>query len=104
MNNHSSEESSIQWFRQPHVTFQRSDAGGVLIDHDTGNVFETNELGALIWDLLAEQLTTTQLSEKLKTCYDEPLNEVTRDLHTYLQSLHENALIVSALEITKPFG
>ncbi len=74
--------------------------GAVLLHLDTSAYHSINEVGAFIWDLIAEPLPAERLNELVATRFPDGPGSMADDVSEFLQSLSERGLI--AFEPGKP--
>ena len=57
-------------------------------------VFELNELGVVIWELLDDEMDLERLTDKIIVEYDVEKSVLKNDINEMLEKLSENLLIV----------
>lgn len=73
-----------------------ADLGGelIILDLSSGQYFGLNEVGAKIWELIAEPRPVQEVLDQLLVAYpDAPPAECEEDLLALLNDMHEAALI-----------
>ena len=81
--------------RNPRVVSQRlaGEQGALLLHLDSSAYYGLNEVGALIWDLIADPVGVEQLQHRVSAeCEDSP-GSVDTDLSEFLRHLAERGLI-----------
>lgn len=83
----------MQWKRKDSI--RQRDFGGllVLVDAEHALVHELNEVGSLVWSLLAEQQHTQQIVQRMIDTFDVSEQEARIDVEQFLQRLTQIGLI-----------
>jgi hypothetical protein len=71
-------------------------SGGVLLDLNSSLYFEVNRVGALIWQLIGDGLSTSEIVDRLHAETDATPNEVIDDVNGFLEALASRTLIFLA--------
>jgi hypothetical protein len=82
------------------VIFRKLEAGGVLLDLDSGEYRQLNSIGALIWSLLESSPTRQELLDRLRVAVPQPPSTMEAEVDAFLGDLESRGL----LEITEPGG
>ncbi len=86
----------------PSVRANVTDDGLVLLHIDQGKIFSSNTTGARIWQLLEEGLAPDDIANKVATETGAPLDRVTADVQTFIDSLKAEAILVDGAAQTAP--
>lgn len=68
--------------------------GGVLLHVETGAYHRVNELGALIWGLLEQEPSRSELIAQVRSAVTDPPDCLQQDVDQFLHALSERGLIV----------
>lgn len=81
--------------RNPRVISERlvGEQGTVLLHLDSGASYRLNEVGALIWDLIAEPLRVGALRDRLAAAVVDSAESLEADLSEFLHGLTHRGLI-----------
>ena len=80
--------------RNPRVEFREmGEGGGVLLHVGSGAYHGVNEIGALIWGLLADGMTTRVIVEELRTRVEDPPEDLEAEVSTFVDELMERDLL-----------
>lgn len=69
------------------------DAGGVLLNLESGEYRQLNTTGAAIWSLLSEGPTRDELVAKLRSRVENPPATIEAEVDSFIASLAERGLI-----------
>jgi hypothetical protein len=83
---------------RPAVESRETPDGAVLVDMASGNCFELNHVGRLLWLELAPTRTLGQVCEALLPRFDVPREVIERDALALLEDLRRVGLV----EIVSP--
>jgi hypothetical protein len=87
----SSHQSALQ--PSPDVVSRQLGDGAVLVHLTTNRVFQLNETGARVWELIAAGRTRAEIAEQLVVEFDVSGDEATRTLEPLLESLRADGLL-----------
>ena len=76
------------------VEFRRLGAEMVLVHLSTNHVFELNNTGARVWELLEAGANTEQILEQLSIEFEAKTDQLRRDVTALLDELKAAGLIV----------
>lgn len=80
----------------PTTIFKRLEEGGVLFSTESEGYFGINAVGARIWELLTVSASFEQMCDELAAVYhDVGLDEIKRDVASFLDDLIASGLVVS---------
>ena len=81
--------------RSPRVVAQRlvGEQGTVLLHLDSSAHYSVNEVGAFIWDLIADPVRVEQLRHRVAAQFEDSPGALEIDLSEFLQHLAERDLI-----------
>jgi hypothetical protein len=79
----------------PDVIARRLDRAGVLVHLTTNRIFELNETGIRIWELLSEQKDVDQIVEQLVDEFEVDGQEAARELENFLLRFRDEGLVGS---------
>ncbi len=79
----------------PEVISRRLDRAGVLVHLSTNRIFELNETGIRIWELLAEGRDRQSLIDHLVREFDVDAERAAREVSDLLHQLQQEGLIGS---------
>ena len=80
----------------PSVRANVTDDGLVLLHIDQGKIFSSNTTGARIWQLLEEGLAADDIANKVATETGAPLDRVSADVQTFIDSLKAEAILLDS--------
>lgn len=75
------------------IVTQPTDTGAVLMDQTTGNCFELNRVGAVIWQALSEGKSTEIIAAELVETYRVKPETAAADVETLVSSLVQHGLL-----------
>jgi hypothetical protein len=67
----------------------------VILDPASGKYFSLNDVGALIWENLAEDASVDDLIDAVTAAYDVDRDQATVDVCDLLEQLAERSLLAS---------
>ncbi len=70
-----------------------SSEGGVLRDGKGGGTFGLNPVGAMIWQLLQQGVTTDEIIQRISEQFQAPREVVRQDVEEFLHSLEAHSLV-----------
>jgi hypothetical protein len=70
------------------------DDAGVLVDLQTNQIFEANDTGMRIWELLVDGAAEDDLPSKLAAEFAVDPEDARREVQTFLSRLHGAGLLV----------
>jgi hypothetical protein len=79
---------------KPDVVFRRLEGGGVLVDLSTNQIFELNDTGARVWELLNESPSPREAAEQLAREFDVDVDVAMRQLRDLIDTLVGEGLLV----------
>lgn len=82
-----------RWRPHSDVVAQRLGDAGVLVDLRSGAIFELNETGLRVWELIAAGASATELVSRLKDEFDGEGAEIETDVEHLLTRLIEAGLL-----------
>lgn len=77
----------------PEVLARRMPGGAVLVHLPTSRIFEVNETGALVWELLAEGLSREGALQRLVDEFDVEPGQAAADVDRMLEQLEREGLL-----------
>jgi hypothetical protein len=77
----------------PSVVAAALDDEMVLLNVETGTYFGLDEVGALIWGLVAEELDDTAIVARITSDYDIDELQARSDLHAFIDQLTAKGLL-----------
>lgn len=85
----------------PDIIFTRSpdplvtvvDGELVMLDVDSGNYFNLNSIGTVIWEYLAVPTRFDALCQKMHAQYDAPLETIRTDIAALLSQMLDHKLV-----------
>jgi PqqD family protein of HPr-rel-A system len=87
------ENEPCRWRIQDDVLFRPVDGDIVLLHLGSGRYHGLEEVGARIWNLLADRPTTAQIVARLADEYDVDPAVLDRDVSAFIESLRAGGLI-----------
>ncbi len=79
----------------PMIVFRKEDSKGVLFDPDSGEIFELNGIGTVIWQELEQEKDVLEIIAKLKElCGDTCPENIADDVQEFLDSLRQNGFLL----------
>jgi hypothetical protein len=79
--------------KSPAVKSKRTGNTGILLNLVTGNYFEVDEIGFLIWKMIDGKTGTDHLVSRLVAIYDAPPSEIEKDTSRFIAELRKRKLI-----------
>jgi hypothetical protein len=79
----------------PEVIAKRLDQTTVLVDISTGRIFELNETGTRIWELLGQGLDVEQIMQHLVSEFEVADSQAAEELKTLLSQLRDQGLVAA---------
>jgi antirestriction protein len=79
----------------PEVIAKRIDQNTVLVDIATSNIFELNETGTRIWELLSQELNVEQIVQHLASEFEVEDSQAAEELRTLLSQLRDQGLVTA---------
>ena len=79
----------------PDVVFKRLDDRMVLVHLGTNQIFELNDTGARVWELLQEGLATDSLFDRLTDEFEVDSTTLREEIASLLTELADEGLIAS---------
>ena len=77
----------------PDVVFRRLDERMVLVHLKTNQIYELNETGARVWELLESGASPTDLAPRLSTEFDAEPQTLESEIRSLLNDLETEGLI-----------
>ena len=77
------------------VVFRRlqKGKGGVLLKLDTGAYHSLNETGAMLWEMLNEGKSLSDLMDQLRAATDDAPDHLKSDIDEFVNGLHARGLL-----------
>ena len=79
----------------PEVIAKRLDQTTVLVDISTSRIFELNETGTRIWELLGQGLDVEQIVHHLVSEFEVEDSQAAEELKTLLSQLRDQGLVAT---------
>ena len=79
----------------PEVIAKRLDQATVLVDISTSRIFELNETGTRIWELLGQGLNVEQIVQYLVSEFEVKDSQAAEELRTLLSQLRDQGLVAA---------
>jgi hypothetical protein len=79
----------------PEVIAKRLDQTTVLVDISTSRIFELNETGTRIWELLGQGLNVEQIVQYLVSEFEVKDSQAAEELRTLLSQLRDQGLVAA---------
>jgi hypothetical protein len=79
----------------PEVIAKRLDQATVLVDISTSRIFELNETGTRIWELLGQGLNVEQIVQHLVSEFEVEDSQAAEELKTLLFQLRDQGLVAA---------
>jgi Coenzyme PQQ synthesis protein D (PqqD) len=79
----------------PEVIAKRLDQTTVLVDISTSRIFELNETGTRIWELLGQGLNVEQIVQHLVSEFEVADSQAAEELKTLLSQLQDQGLVAA---------
>ena len=79
----------------PEVIAKRLDQTTVLVDISTSRIFELNETGTRIWELLGQGLKLEQIVQHLVSEFEVEDSQAAKELETLLSQLRDQGLVAA---------
>ena len=79
----------------PEVIAKRLDQTTVLVDISTSRIFELNETGTRIWELLGQGLNVEQIVQHLVSEFEVEDSQAAEELKTLLSQLQDQGLVAA---------
>lgn len=80
--------------RKPNLPWKALDGTGIVLDLDTGDYFDLDELGFAIWRRLDGDATLAACAEEITRTHDVAADVVERDVLAFIGELLERNLVV----------
>ena len=77
------------------VIAKRLDEATVLVDISTSRIFELNETGTRIWELLGQGLNVEQIVQHLVSEFEVEDSQAAEELKTLLSQLRDQGLVAA---------
>ena len=75
------------------LLLQKIDEDTILLDINTQEYFQINEVGTLIWEILSEKKELSEVKKEIATLYDIDEDQIEIDIFNFLEALNEKGLI-----------
>jgi Coenzyme PQQ synthesis protein D (PqqD) len=85
----------LVWRPNPEVIAKRLDQDTVLVDISTSRMFELNETGTRIWELLGQGLNVGQIVRHLVSEFEVEDGQAADELKTLLSQLQDQGLVTA---------
>ena len=79
----------------PDVIAKRLDQATVLVEISTSRIFELNETGTRIWDLLGQGLNVEQIVQHLVLEFEVENSQAAEEVRTLLSQLRDQGLVAT---------
>ena len=79
----------------PDAIAKRLDQHTVLVDISTSRIFELNETGTRVWELLGQGLNVAQLVQHLVSEFEVEDSQAAEELKTLLSQLRDQGLVAA---------
>jgi hypothetical protein len=79
----------------PEVIAKRLDQTMVLVDISTSRIFELNETGTRIWELLGQGLDVEQIVQRLVSEFEVEDSQAAEELKKLLSQLRDQGLVAA---------
>jgi hypothetical protein len=79
----------------PDIVVRRLGQGGVLVHLSSNRVFELNETGIRIWELLNEGLDRTAILDRLQQEFSVDAPEAARELDAFVHDLRQEHFLLA---------
>jgi Coenzyme PQQ synthesis protein D (PqqD) len=79
--------------RRPDVKWKKVGRSGILLDLNSGDFFEVDEVGLSIWRLLDGKSSVEAVSGKLARSYSAPPATIEKDVRRFVSELRKRRLI-----------
>jgi len=79
----------------PEVIAKRLDQATVLVDISTSRIYELNETGTRIWELLGQGLNVEQIVQHLVSEFEVEDSQAAEELKTLLSQLRDQGLVAA---------
>ena len=87
--------ADLMWRPNPEVIAKRLDQDTVLVDISTSRIFELNETGTRIWELLGQGLNVEQILQHLVSEFEVEDSQAAEELKTLLSQLQDQGLVAA---------
>jgi coenzyme PQQ synthesis protein D (PqqD) len=85
----------VVWRPNPEVIAKRLDQATVLVDISTSRIFELNETGTRVWELLGQGLNVEQIVQHLVSEFEVQNSQAAEELKTLLSQLRDQGLVAA---------
>lgn len=82
--------------RAENIQWREFGTDGILLDSTSGDYFEINEVGLMIWTLVDGQKTIAEILEALARYFDAEVEELVEETREFLTELMTKGLITVA--------
>ena len=79
----------------PEVIAKRLDQATVLVDISTSRIFELNETGTRVWELLGQGLNAEHIVQHLVLEFEVANSQAAEELKTLLSQLQDEGLVAA---------
>jgi Coenzyme PQQ synthesis protein D (PqqD) len=79
----------------PEVIAKRLDQTTVLVDISTSRIFELNETGTRVWELLGQGLNVEQIAQHLVSEFEVEDSQAAEELKRLLSQLRDQGLVAA---------
>jgi hypothetical protein len=77
----------------PSVVFKRVGDEAVLLDFERGVYYGLDEVGARVWELIADGRSIDAVAQVMTEEYEVAFDDVRRDVETLIVELEKNGLV-----------
>lgn len=85
----------LVWRPNPEVIAKRLDQDTILVDISTSRMFELNETGTRIWELLGQGLNVGQIVQHLVSEFEVEDCQAADEVKTLLSQLQDQGLVTA---------
>lgn len=78
---------------KPDVVFRRLEGGGVLVDLTTNQIFELNDTGARVWELLTRNPSLREAADQIALEFDVDVDVAMGQIRDLVDSLAGEGLL-----------
>lgn len=82
----------------PGVTYEMIDGEAIIINLDSGYYYNSQKLGALIWECLSKGASKIEIIEKLSEKFSEYKAQVSEDIEEFVKKAISEKLLIESTE------
>ena len=79
--------------KRPDVKWKQTGRTGILLDLQSGDYFEVDEIGVAVWKMLDGKTSLEQVASRLATKYSAPEQTILKDIARFIAELRKRKLI-----------